>query len=781
MRALIPNGDAMHLKTFVLTFCLSIVGSAFADDAEENHYAQFYGFSGIELFELDNRAFNLTTGDFDSDGLTDLLAVDNRASCLQFFRQRKDPEAARKKSGRYVNDLRSDWRFDNRQIIVDKQVAGLISGDFNGDDRTDVAYVGAPDRLIVRFQPETGRTEWSDKWTVRLPELAPASWMISAGDLNNDQKTDIAVIGKNVTYIVYQGDDGMETPVPLINTSSQLSLLSIADLNGDSRMDLCYQATAGSSRGLCARLQTADGRLGPEVQFDLQSPRSLTLADIDQQPGAEILTVDSRTGRVHVSRVEESTLKDNELPSRLVQYGIGEIAGNETRAIAIGDIDGDKLIDVAITDPQKAQVLVYRQNGIDGLGTVETFPGLLGATQIEMVDVDNDGIMEVIVMSEKEASVAVSRFTDGRLSFPRKKMSASESHELITMLTVRDGDRTLLAVVEKRERSSDGNQIRFMELKGDEWRAIGEAAKLPKESIGSRGAKLTAMTGKTPDRSLILMVPEGSKSKGIYTITPPTADSELIIKGPTNLGISKAGALHVSGDSLYVARDAFARQMQLKENEWEVADQFNAGESKARIEGVAVVDLNRDQTDEVVLIDSGIKKLRVLKKSGELFKPWKEVDLGALKFEQVITGDFDGDGQQDLLLFSQEFFGVLYSRRSDLKLTEVATYESERDDAYAADVVAGDLNSDGIVDLAVIDTSIDGVDLLYFDGKSQLEPATHFRVFEEKRLVSESNSRGTQPREGKIVDLTNDGLADLILICHDRLILYPQDSANGQE
>lgn len=78
--------------------------------------------------------------------------------------------------------------------------------------------------------------------------------------------------------------------------------------------------------------------------------------------------------------------------------------------------------------------------------------------------------------------------------------------------------------------------------------------------------------------------------------------------------------------------------------------------------------------------------------------------------------------------------------------------------------------------MSVIDTSIDGVEILNLDAEKGIREATHFRVFEEKRLVSADKDRGTEPREGIVVDVTADGRQDLILLCHDRLILYPQDS-----
>lgn len=759
---------------FFLTFTALLIGcfSASAQD-KDSSLAATYGFSGIELFKLDSRAFNLLSGDFNSDELTDVIAVDNRSSCLRFFRQ-LPPDAAKTKSpSDFVNDLTSDRRFETQQIPVDKQIAGVVVSDFNGDEATDIAYLGAPDRLVVRYQPSNGQ-EWSKRWSVRLPDLAPTSWMIACGDLDSNGRNDIAVLGKQFTYVIYQNEDGMQAPQQLINTSSQLSLLNIADVNADGRADLTYQSNNGATRNLCVRLQLDDGRLGPEHSFGLGQPRSLTVTDVDGKPGAEVLTIDNRTGRLQLSRITNDDDEDATVRP-LVRYGIGDAAGGAGRKMAVADIDGDGMSDAVVTDPENAQLLLYRQQGTMGLGTAESYPGLLDAAVLVTAELNGKPGAELIQASNKEAVVAVSEYSDGRLTFPQSVIELKSDHSVVGMTVRHDGKNHELIVLSRVGKSSKADlalsQYRMQSEKA--WEAIAEDVSLPSSRIGSRGASVSAFDIDGDGTDEVLIVPEGSNTDGITVVQYP--DGQATVQDPLNLGVNSVGAVFQAGSELLVARDAFARRMAFEDGKWSVADQFNAGESRAKIVGVATLNLDEDPIEEVVLIDTGIRRLRLLKKTEGLYRPWKEVELGTFNFQSSLVADLNRDKRPDLLLFGQEQFAVLYSGAGRISLTEVSSWEADRDDAYAADAASGDINGDGVQDLIIIDTSIDGLELVNVGPLEQLRSATHFRIFEEKRLVSESTSRGTEPREVLVADVTNDGMADLVLLCHDRMLVYPQE------
>ncbi|MCA9072462.1 MAG: VCBS repeat-containing protein, partial [Planctomycetaceae bacterium] len=376
-----------------------------------------FGFRGLEIFKLEQRSQNMVSGDFNSDGRRDLLLIDNSHSRLDLLLQRPDkPEKDDPIDTSDVNAIKYDWRFEHVKVPVDKEVSSLAVGDFNHDGKDDIAYFGVPDRLIVRTQ--TDDNTWSELLNLRLADVSKASWLIAGGDLNHDEKDDLVVLGKTETYLIYQQDDGkFGIPQTVMNTSTNLALAQIADLDGDGLNDLCYTADDQGDRALCVRLQTSDGRLGPEFVYDLHEPRSVTLGEFDGKPGREIFVVDSRTNRVNIFQLQRPEDKADESLSRLIQYGLGESGSGRDREMATGDIDGDGRLDVVVTDPSAARLLVFRQQKNQGLDSGTSFPALVGATQVRIAKFGS-GNATVMILSPREKTLGVSKFEEGRLTFP---------------------------------------------------------------------------------------------------------------------------------------------------------------------------------------------------------------------------------------------------------------------------------------------------------------------------------------------------------------------------
>ncbi len=51
----------------------------------------------------------------------------------------------------------------------------------------------------------------------------------------------------------------------------------------------------------------------------------------------------------------------------------------------------------------------------------------------------------------------------------------------------------------------------------------------------------------------------------------------------------------------------------------------------------------------------------------------------------------------------------------------------------------------------------------------------HFRIFETDPHYFGNQGGGREPRECVIADVTGDGKPDIVLLVHDRVLVYPQE------
>ena len=817
------------------------------DDAD---LAAFYGFDPLVILKVEDRSEGLHAADLNGDGIADLVVEDDSHSRLDLFLRRETP--AEEDEPTRVNDLPETGLYEHVKFPVDREIGGLVPGDFNGDGRLDIAAVGLPDRLIVYLGPEGG--DWSRAGEVetrelRLPDLNETAHMLDAGDLNGDGRADLAVLGTEKTYLLLQTADGTFGPADeLRNTSNNLSLLLVGDLDGDGRDDLSYTTEVGGERVFAARLQQPGrsrvdekgvdgeevaGELGPELQFDLNQPRSITLADVDGEPGDEVLSVTGGTGRLTVRKVERPAVAVGEeraaIPARLTQYGFGGAGGD--RDLAVGDVDGDGGLDVVVTDPDQAQVIVFRRTGpgakeagdddaVGGPDLGTAYPGLLGAGQVRIADLDGDGAGEVVTLSEEEGTLGVARFADGRLTFPRPLGIEVQDGKLVAFDVAPfgggppdsgEGEPHLFAISETRSGRNVSYTLGVHPLAGGEAGAPlrlggeepgftladvrGKPVRLEVTDLDGDGTpEAVLFPGRGRDLTVVAFRFEGD------AVTAAVVPDRGIGPGEVEPGAFSVGTL--TGEdgapqvALLAARGNFARDLTYAGpgsagggTTWTVADQYNAPGSGAKIEGAATLDLDGKPGEEVVLVDTGVDKLRVLAREGSLYVPLAEVDTGDFPYRDTRVADLDGDGRDDLLLVGDGRFAVLYAGRTDPRLEEVAGYESDLDDTYFADSVAGDLNGDGEADVAFLDVRSHFVELLKMpeatadtaaddpesDGDAaEIRRATYWKLFEEKNFSGDGGG-GLQPREGLIADVTGDGRADLVLLVHDRVLIYPQD------
>src|SRR5450432_2134007 len=136
-----------------------------------------FGFTGREIYPIDDGISLLHSADMDGDGLNDIVVVNNLRSKINLLynltgktNQSADAKPPRKLE---INELPPDARFRIDSMPVDEHIGGLVVTDLNGDGKPDIAFFGdGKDQEVIYNQ---GTNDWSEPkhWRLENAQMAP--------------------------------------------------------------------------------------------------------------------------------------------------------------------------------------------------------------------------------------------------------------------------------------------------------------------------------------------------------------------------------------------------------------------------------------------------------------------------------------------------------------------------------------------------------------------------------------------------------------------------------
>ncbi|HEV8200046.1 MAG TPA: VCBS repeat-containing protein [Candidatus Polarisedimenticolia bacterium] len=211
--------------------------------------------------------------------------------------------------------------------------SGIVAGDFNGDDGTDLA-IGVASGIVLL--PGHGSGGFG---TAVTSSLGSGTSDLATDDFDADGVADLATMDRvaGAALVLHGTGDGHFTLARTIPVASQVDALTTGDLNLDGRPDLIV---GGSDQPVFVFLGNGPGQFGAGVPYLTGAlPDTLIVADLDQDGRRDLLTGNTLGNDLSLLRGD----------------GLGRLAAEtsipftwETPDIGAADFDGDGMTDLAV-------------------------------------------------------------------------------------------------------------------------------------------------------------------------------------------------------------------------------------------------------------------------------------------------------------------------------------------------------------------------------------------------------------------------------------------------
>ncbi len=286
------------------------------------------------------RAEDVAVADFDLDGWLDVAAPGGSSGAINWYRN----------SG-------AGRDFVTNFIANAKTPHALVAADFDGDGRHDVIWADVETDEIRIILNDAGSLEGAGRIVARN---AGSSEALAAGDMDHDGDLDLVAASRRREQLVWYENDGaavFSTEHAMIAKPGRIGRPVLADFTRDGMVDVAVPATDVGEVLLFAN--RGEGRFQPS-QLTLPAdvaPVSVCAGDVDADGDIDLI-VGAQTKRL-------INVLENDGRGRFTL--LDEPMNRESRNIddmAVGDLNGDGIADIAFVGYRSHQVAWYPGEGV---------------------------------------------------------------------------------------------------------------------------------------------------------------------------------------------------------------------------------------------------------------------------------------------------------------------------------------------------------------------------------------------------------------------------------
>ncbi len=377
---------------------------------------------------------SVAIGDLNCDGRPDLAVANYGSDTVSLILNTTAPGAA------------TPTFAAQQAFATESGPSTVVIGDLNGDDRPDLAVANISSDTVSVLLNTTAAGAATPTFAMQQTFATggfPGS--VAVGDLNGDGRPDLAVANSSsatVSVLLNTTAPGAGTPTfaaqQTFGTGPNPSSVAIGDLNGDGRPDLAV-ANEGSDAASVLINTTAPGAASPTFAAQQTfatgaNPSTVAIGDLngDGRPDLAVANASSFT----VSVLLNTTAPGATTPTFAAHQTFA--TGNSPGSVAIGDLNADGRPDVAVANANSASVSVLLNTTAPGAATPtfaaqQTFAAGAAPRSVALGDLNGDGRLDLAVANQGSQTVSVLLNTPVSISQNTGTGTIAESDPLPTV------------------------------------------------------------------------------------------------------------------------------------------------------------------------------------------------------------------------------------------------------------------------------------------------------------------------------------------------------------
>lgn len=280
----------------------------------------------------------------------------------------------------------------------------IVVSNFNNDNYLDIAVANYAINSIGIFLGY-GNGTFANQTLFSLGSSRP--FFISIGDFNNDNQTDIVIANDgtdSIGILFGRGNGSFRNPITFSTGYDSLPYsLVVGDFNRDNQLDIAI--ANHDTNNIQILLGLGNGSfINQHIYTTLSksNPSSITMGDMNNDTYLDIIVANNGTRNIGI----------------FLGHGDGSFSpqtvylirsNSHPEFVAVGDLDNDNILDIAVVDSQNDQVHVLSGSGNGSFRAIATYDTALEShpVSIALADFNNDNQSDIVVVHKDANSILV--------------------------------------------------------------------------------------------------------------------------------------------------------------------------------------------------------------------------------------------------------------------------------------------------------------------------------------------------------------------------------------